>query len=164
MKIKNSVDLFALSLFSFLMFSFSGSAMGQTSLEGAWVLEETEDADGNVDAEPLPGLWVFTKNHYSVMLATGNKPRALPDDENPSDAQLLEAYRSFTANSGRYEVDGGELVIHPYVSKAPNLMTGFPEATLSLPFVLDGDSLTITAPNGVTGTYLNVDDSPPPWE
>lgn len=164
MKTKKNLSLFAVSCFSLLTFSFSGTAMGQSLLEGAWVLEQTASADGSVDTEPLPGFWLFTKNHYSVMVVTGDKPRALLDEQNPSDAQVLEAYGSFTANSGRYEVDGDQFIIHPYVAKVPNFMAAFPETTLSFSFVRDGDTLLITGPDGGTGTYLNVDDSPPPWE
>lgn len=164
MKTTKNVGPFVFSGLLSLIFCVSGNAIAQGSLEGAWVLEQSEDADGNVDDEPLPGLWLFTNNHYSVMFVTGNKPRALLDDQNPSDAQVLEAYRSFTANSGRYEVEGNQFVIHPYVAKAPNFMAGWPEATLTFSFVRNGDSLTITDPNGGTGTYQNVDDAPPPWE
>lgn len=165
MKKKNLTgSLFVFSCALALAFGSSESALAQGSLEGAWVLEQTEDANGNVDAEPLPGLWLFTMNHYSILFATGNKPRALTDDENPSDAQVLEAYRSFTANSGRYELKGNQFVIHPYVAKSPNFMAGWPETTLTFSFARDGDALTVTDPDGRKLTFQNVDSAAPPWE
>ena len=84
-------------------FAFSGKTIAATPLEGAWLLTEFQDADGNVDSEPLRGLIMFTSTHYSVMYTVGDKPRALMPDgvENRTDAQIVEGYNSLIANSGR---------------------------------------------------------------
>ena len=162
---KNLISsLFVFSFFVPLALSFPGSAVAQGSLEGAWLRTQTDDADGNVDSEPLPGFWLFTVNHYSMMIVTGNKPRALEDAENPSDAQILAAYRSITANSGRYEVEDNQVILHPYVAKSPNFMAGWPETTISFSFVRDGDTLTLTSNDGGMTTFENVDNSAPPWD
>ena len=163
-KKKNLAWFFAFSCCVSLLLGLSGKAFAQSPLEGAWVLENTQDAKGNADTEPLPGLWLFTMNHYSMMFVTGDKPRALPDENNPSDAQLLKAYRSFTANSGRYELKGNQVIMHPYVAKSPNFMAGWPQTTITFSFVRDGDSLTVTDPDGEKFTFQNVDSSAPPWE
>ena len=99
-KLRQLVVLFITSL---CLFASAGIASAETPLEGAWLLTETQDSDGNVDSEPLRGLVIFTSTHYSLMYAIGEKPRALMDEENPSDEQTINAYESIIANSGRYD-------------------------------------------------------------
>ena len=153
-----------LVLASSITLTFPSITLAQGTLQGAWLLQQIQGPEGNVDAEPLPGLFLFTENHYSIMFATGTKPRALFQSENQTDAELVEAYRTFTANSGRFEVNGNEMIIHPYVARAPNFMSDFPNITQTYPYSRNGDSLTITFPNGAIFSFTNVDNLPPPWE
>jgi hypothetical protein len=76
-KLRQLVIIFTTVLCSF---AFAGIAKAETPLEGAWLLTETQAADGIVDANPLPGLMIFTSTHYTITFATGEKPRALMDE------------------------------------------------------------------------------------
>ncbi len=146
----------------------TGPALAATPLEGAWLLTETEDTDGNVDSEPHRGLMVFTSDHYSLMFARGDKPRALFDGIIGTDEELLEAYRSIVANSGRYEVEGNQFTIRAYVAMQPNHMNGWPENTVTFSFSVDGDILKITyvfgPATGAKQTFRRVEGTRPPWE
>ncbi len=146
----------------------TGPALAATPLEGAWLLTETEDTDGNVDSEPHRGLMVFTSDHYSLMFARGAKPRALFDGIIGTDEELLEAYRSIVANSGRYEVEGNQFTIRAYVAMQPNHMNGWPENPVTFSFSVDGDILKITyvygPAAGAKQTFRRVEGTPPPWE
>jgi hypothetical protein len=149
-------------------FAFFGMASAETPLEGAWLLTETQDAEGNVDSSPLRGLLVFTSTHYSIMYATGEKPRALMDEEDPSDEQTIKAYESIIANSGRYDVEGDRFMTRAYVAKYPNYMDDWPENVTTFSYSLNGDVLTIKADGGpdagTTQIYRRVEGSPRPWE
>ena len=152
----------------FCSFAFAGIASAKTPLEGAWLLTETQDVDGNVDSDPLRGLVIFTSTHYSIMYAIGEKPRALMDEENPSDEQTINAYESMIANSGRYDIEGDKFMTRAYVAKYPNYMNDWPENVTTFLYSIDGDALTLKADSGPsTGTtqkYRRVEGSPRPWE
>lgn len=47
------------------------------------------------------------------------------------------------ANSGRYRVEGDEIVTQAYVAKDPNYQNAFPENEARLPFEVDGNSMTL---------------------
>ena len=124
------------------------------------------DADGNVNDEPLPALYVFTPTHYSVMIGSGDVPRATYEGENITDAEKIGAYDSIIANSGRYEIDGNTLKTRAYVAKDPNYMGGWPENEVNYEFSVDGDTLTIrnlVFNPGMTGTFRQVEGTPNPW-
>jgi len=61
-------------------------------LEGAWIVTGWTDAEGNVQEEPQPALYVFTATHYSVMIATGSDQRATYQGDDMTDAEKLGAY------------------------------------------------------------------------
>ena len=165
-KPRRLVILFITILYSF---AFAGIASAETPLEGAWLLTETQEADGNVDSDPLRGLMIFTSTHYSRMYAIGEKPRALMDEEgNSSDEQIINAYESIIANSGRYDIEGSEFVTRGYVAKYPNYMADWPENVNTFSYSINGDALTIKANSGpgagTTQKYRRVEGSPRPWE
>jgi len=164
-KLRQFVFLFITVLCSF---ASAGIASAETPLEGAWLLTETQEADGNADSDPLRGLIIFTSTHYSVMYAIGEKPRALMDEENPSDEQTINAYESMIANSGRYDIEGDEFMTRAYVAKYPNYMDEWPENVTTFSYSIDGDVLTIKSDSGpdagTTQKYRRVENSPRPWE
>lgn len=145
-----------------------GTASAETPLEGAWLLTETQDADGNVDSDPLGGLRIFTSTHYSEMYAIGEKPRALMDEENPSDEQIITAYESIIANSGRYDIEGDKFMTRAYVAKYPNYMDDWPENVTTFSYSIDGDALMLKYESGpfagTTHIHRRVEGSPRPWE
>jgi hypothetical protein len=118
-------------------------------LHGAWrVVERTTITDGQAatNSSPQPGIYLFTTpSHYSIMFVPGAEPRAALS-EAPSDSELVAAYNSITANSGRYERMADTLAIHPIVAKSPAFMAGGQSQTFTVRVA--GDTLWLTAVGG----------------
>ena len=83
-------------------------AAQSTPVEGAWVIQSWQDADGQAMENNQPGLFVFTKTHYSMMFLLGSEPRTPLESENAE--QIVAAYGPFVANSGRYSVSENEVI------------------------------------------------------
>ena len=140
-------------------------AASGNAIEGAWVPTSRTDPEGNTNDEPAPALYVFTGNHYSIMIATGERPDNA--GEEMTDAEQLAAYDSFIANSGRYVIDGNMLKTRAYVAKSPNYMNGWPDNEQTYEIEVDGDTLTITNLGlgaGTVTTFRQVEGSADPWE
>ena len=128
------------------------SIVGQSqtpSLQGAWRVTEVvvTGANPSTNKTPQPGLYLFTKQHYSILTVNGTSPRKSfqpPADPNKlTDAEKMaryEAWDEFTANSGTYEVKGNTLTTKPLVAKNPSVMGG-PGQTRD--FKIDGKTLTL---------------------
>ena len=127
------------------------------TIEGVWTIEEMETvgrSDEGINSNPQPSLFIFTKQHYSVMFVSGIEPRPLFKTTTPSEKEIAAAYNVFIANSGTYsvslksrvdssggfELEGSNLVLHPSVAKDPNFMSG---GSISYGFQLEGDSLSL---------------------
>jgi hypothetical protein len=119
------------------------------SIQGAWRVIEVvvTGANAATNRSPQPSLYVFTRQHYSVMTVNGTAPRK--DFGTPKDPSKLteaeksaryEAWDAFTANSGTYQVSGGTLTTRPLVAKNPGVMAG-PAATRA--FRIEGNTLTL---------------------
>ena len=134
------------------------------SIDGAWVLTATADSVGTTNESPLPGLFVFTSTHYSVMFATGDAPRQLYTAETPTDADKIAAYNTIVANSGRYQVDGDKVTMQAYVAKNPNYMGAWPENGYSASVHLAGETMHLTWGNGSMWTFQRTEGTPVPWE
>lgn len=135
-------------------------------VEGAWVATSVTDPDGNTNEQPQPALYVFTGNHYSIMFATGDEPRATAAGDEETDAEKVASYDSFVANSGRYEIDGNLLKTRAYVARVPAYMNAWPDNETSYEFSVDGDTLTLTSQGinaGTVTTLRQVEGSPAPW-
>jgi len=116
-------------------------------LEGAWEIVEQSYTSADTSwawSDPQPSLFIFGKKHYSIMFVRGTEPRALfADPAVDTDEEILAAYRSFTANSGTYEVTGSDVTTRPIVAKWPNFTeSGF--GYLKYQFEVQGDSLLLT--------------------
>jgi hypothetical protein len=125
---------FALLAVVFVVFSVSTQFIGaQTppSLQGAWrVLSVVVTGDGaSANKSPQPGIFIFTKQHYSIVMLNGTAPRKnFANPANPdklTDAEKIArftAWDELTANSGTYEIKGNVLTTHPVVAKNPAVM------------------------------------------
>lgn len=105
-------------------------AQGNAALHGAWIVTSRTSPAGEVNASPQRGLYMFTASgHYSVMYVTGAEPRPMLSGEGefgtPTDAEKVIAFDNFVANSGRYSVDGDEIVYEAFMAKNPNYMAAF---------------------------------------
>lgn len=128
------------------------SIIGQSqtpSLQGAWRVTEVvvTGANPSTNKTPQPGLYLFTKQHYSILTVNGTSPRkpfAAPADPNKlTDAEKMarfEAWDEFTANSGTYEVKGNTVTTKPLVAKNPSVMGG---AGQTREFKIEGKTLTL---------------------
>jgi len=131
---------------------FAGAANAQSaapSLVGVWKVTEITGTNGQTVANPQPGLFIFTRNYYSVVQILGSDPRR----ETPptaSDADLVKIWRPFVAQAGTYEVSGSTFTTRPIAAKNPNRMRSDWRYTFS--FKLEGDTLTlIEGPAGHQG-------------
>ncbi|NNF11734.1 MAG: hypothetical protein HKN72_00820 [Gemmatimonadetes bacterium] len=128
-------------------------AASQVSVEGAWTVSEW-----TVDGETAPaqrGLFVFTSTHYSIFFISQEEARAEPAQSGPAgmtDAEKVVAYDEFTANAGRYVVEGNTLTTTAYVAKNPGYMASWPDNEVQYTVDRDGDTLTLTFGNGNVAT------------
>lgn len=134
-----------------LVFGASAFARAQTapSIQGAWRVTEVVVTGANAanNKSPQPSLYVFTRQHYSIMTVNGTMPRkdfgTAKDPAKLTDAEKnarYEAWDAYTANSGTYQVTGSTLTTRPLVAKNPGVMTG-PSATRE--FRIAGNTLTL---------------------
>lgn len=133
-----------------LIVGTAGLAIAQTtpSIQGAWrITEITTTGDGAAtNKSPQPSLYVFTKQHYSIITVTGTAPRKeFGSAANPAkltDAEKIarfDAWDAFTANSGTYQVSGNTLTTKPVVAKSFVAM----RTTATREFKVDGNTLTL---------------------
>ena len=110
---------------------------------------------------PQPGLYLFTGKYFSIMMVMGDHPRpihpTLPEVPKATAQEILAVYGPYVANTGTYEVNGGTLIMHPMVSKNPELMGG----SVTYSFELQGNSLTLKMVNMVMGASVPPPPLPP---
>jgi hypothetical protein len=117
------------------------------AIEGAWrVTEVTGPGAQDTNKSPQPGLYIFSKKHYSIVSVGGTEPRksipAAQDGAKLTDAEKTaryEAWEPLTANAGTYEIKGTTLTTHPMVAKNPSVMG----QTQTREFKIDGKILTL---------------------
>jgi hypothetical protein len=105
----------------------------------------------------VTGLRLFTPKHYSVLLLIRTGSRVPLPDSAPTAEQLLNTWAPFAASGGSYELRGDTLIGTPALSKNPRVTTQ-PSKYL---FRVRGDSLFLTASNGVTEIAVRVERGPP---
>jgi hypothetical protein len=124
--------------------AFAPPAEAQNSpIVGAWI---TTAWDG-VAGEPQPGLLVFTETNYSMMFVPPGAMRERWATEDPTDAEVLAAFNSLVANSGRYTWTDNEFTTEAYVALNPNYMADWGDNHVTYGFSVDGDTLTVTWPD-----------------
>ena len=121
------------------------------SLQGVWRVSEivVTGANASTNTSPQPGLYVFTKQHYSIVTVNGTAARKdvspAKDPAKLTDAEKVARYdiwNPFTANSGTYEVKGNTLTTKPLVAKNPGVMTAQGTGQ-TREFTIDGKTLTL---------------------
>lgn len=129
-------------------------AQSTPSIQGAWrVTEIAVTGDGaSVNKTPQPGLLIFAKQHYSMVLLDASSPRKdFGSAANPNkltDAEKVarfEVWDPLTANSGTYQLKGNTLITRPLVAKNPSVMAG-PAVTRE--FKIEGNTLTLVLKGG----------------
>lgn len=110
------------------------------TLEGVWKVSEIviTGAGAYAVAAPQPGVFIFTKSHFSWMWVPGTQPRALFKALVPTTEEKLAAFDSLSASSGTYELNGSTATFRPIVAKGPN------NVFVDEQFLIEGDTLTLT--------------------
>jgi len=126
---------------------FAPRSWGQQNspLMGAWKVTEVAPATGAKITNPQPGLYIFTRTHYSIMTVNGIKPRPRYEAGKATDAQKIAAFDTFTANSGTYTINGKTITTRPQVAKNPSVMSGQED---EYTFEITGNTLILTRPRG----------------
>jgi hypothetical protein len=109
-------------LLIFMLFAPVAHAQAQ-SIAGAWKVVEVTSPDGVKNFSPQPGLWMFTRNHYSLEMVTGTNIRPQFPAGQATDAEKITTFDGFTANAGTYSVAGDMLTTIPAVGKNEYAMT-----------------------------------------
>ncbi len=123
-----------------------------SAVDGVWKAVHvtiTNDEGTQENEITTPNLTILTATHFATVFLLGDEPRAeLPED--PTDEQLLAAWRPLIANAGTYEVKGDEIHTKVIVAKSPNATAA--QAEDSAPFEVDGDTMvrTFTTDTGST--------------
>jgi hypothetical protein len=128
----------------------AGLAVAQTppSIQGAWRVTEVTVTGANAasNTSPQPGIFIFTKGHYSIITVNSSAPRkALASPASPeklTDAEKMaryDAWNEFTANSGTYQVTGNTLTTNAVVAKNPGVMG----TTQAREFKIEGNTLIL---------------------
>ncbi len=80
---------------------------------------------GRVDTQPLPGLYIFVRHHYSIVRMLGGQ---LPPDNArlwyPSMAEKARQHDAIIVNAGTYELSDSILTTHPFAAKTPEFIGG----------------------------------------
>ena len=83
-------------------------------------------------------MFIFAKNHYSLMWVPGSVPRTLFKTQVPTNDEKLAAFDSLVASSGTYEVSGSRVTFRMILAKGPNA------TFIDEQFSVDGDVMTLT--------------------
>ncbi len=144
----------------------SGIAPAQqksTSLTGAWQVTKVQitGPDAHTVTNPQPGLYLFTGKYFSIMMVTGDHPRpihpTLSEVPKATPQEILAVYGPYVANTGTYEINGGTLIMHPMVSKNPELMGG----SVTYSFEIRENSLTLKMVKMTMGASVPPPPVPP---
>jgi hypothetical protein len=129
--------LILLSMCSSTLFAQGSS---RPTLEGVWKVTEIviTGAGAYAATEPQPGVFIFTKSHFSWMWVPGNQPRPRFKAQVPTTEEKLAAFDSLSASSGTYELNGSTATFRPIVAKGPN------NVFIDEQFLIEGDTLTLT--------------------
>jgi hypothetical protein len=137
---------------------FTGTLLAQTKspVEGVWRVAEivTTGANAVNNSKPQPGLWIFTRGHYSQMITNGTQPRKTVQykvPNQPTDAEKLaryEQWQPFAANAGTYEIKGSTLTRRLIVAKNVEVQTGPPIVS---EFKLEGNNTLWLITKGAAG-------------
>ena len=109
----------------------SGQSGAANPLIGAWKVEAAQ-----------PGLYVFTKQHYSFARVQGDKPLPeYPSNDKATDADKVAVFNALYLNTGTYTVTGNTLATKAMVAKSAFAIGG---AGNQYEFTINGNALVLT--------------------
>lgn len=111
-------------------------------LVGAWRVTEVGDGKSAPTPSPQPGLYIFTKQHYSFARINGAKPLPdYPSNDKATDADKVAVFNALYLNAGTYTVTGNTLTTKALVAKSAFAMAG---AGNQYDFAITGSVLVLT--------------------
>lgn len=142
--------IFGLALVVLMAFSSCGQpqepsepaepATPKNSLVGVWSVSELTSGDGETISPAQPGLFIFTKGHYSAVHTRVAEPRQNSGKSfEPTSEEKVAQYDSIIVNTGTYRISGSEITFFPMVAKSPEFIGGESKAE----FRIKGDELTL---------------------
>jgi hypothetical protein len=117
------------------------SAAADNPLQGVW---RVVDQAG----QPGAGVYIFTSRHYSMMVASTDRPDITDTSQATAD-ELRALWNPMAANAGVYEILGNLVTIRPIVAKIPVVMK--PGAYEVYAFRVEGNTLSLTQQRNVRG-------------
>ena len=108
----------------------SGQAPAGNPLIGAWKVDGAQ-----------PGLYVFTKGHYSFSRVQGTALPEYPSNDKATDADKVAVFNTLYLNSGTYTVTGTMLATKAMIAKSKFAIGG---AGNQYEFAIAGNSLVLT--------------------
>jgi hypothetical protein len=104
----------------------NGQKLSLKAIKGVWKVAEiatTGAGAGKVDA-PRPGLMMFGERYYSIMYVPSDKERSPFVGDVVTEKEKADAFDSFFANAGTYELSGTTMTTTPLVAKNPGFEGG----------------------------------------
>ena len=108
----------------------SGQSAPANPLVGAWKIDSAQ-----------PGLYLFTKSHYSFSRIQGEPLPEYPSNDKATDAQKVAVFNTLYLNSGTYTVTGNMLATKAMMAKSKFAIGG---AGNQYEFTITGNALTLT--------------------
>jgi hypothetical protein len=110
--------------------TLSGQSAPASPLVGAWKVDGAQ-----------PGLYVFTKQHYSFARVQGDPLPDYPSNDKATEAQKAAVFNTLYLNAGTYTVSGNMLATKAMMAKSKFAIGG---AGNQYEFAVSGSSLTLT--------------------
>jgi hypothetical protein len=124
--------------------TLSGQSAPGNPLVGAWRVEGAQ-----------PGLYIFTRQHYSFARVQGAALPEYPSNDKATDADKVAVFNTLYLNTGTYTVTGNTLATKAMVAKSKFAIGG---AGNQYEFTVTGSSLTLTQkPSGATLKFTRLE-------
>ena len=115
----NLVLMTPLAWYAVVVTASGQSSTTENPLVGAWRVTEIADATGPPITSPQPGLYIFTRQHYSFVRINGTRSLpAYPSNDQATDADKIAVFNALYLNSGTYTVTGNRLATRAAVAKS----------------------------------------------
>ena len=108
----------------------SGQSAPANPLMGAWKVDSAQ-----------PGLYIFTRQHYSFSRIQGEALPDYPSNDKATDAQKVAVFNTLYLNAGTYTVTGNTLATRAMMAKSKFAIGG---GGNQYEFAIAGNSLTLT--------------------
>jgi hypothetical protein len=110
--------------------TLSGQSAPANPLVGAWKVDNAQ-----------PGLYIFTKQHYSFARIQGQPLPDYPSNDKATDADKVAVFNTLYLNTGTYTVTGTTLATKAMVAKSKFAIGG---GGNQYEFAVSGNTLTLT--------------------